>query len=79
MFFGKLGLPELGIILGIAVLIFGPRRLPQMGKAIGETIRSFREAGKELHGEAAAVCPTCQVEVDGKFCPECGTRVQTSR
>lgn len=45
-----LGLPEIGIIGLIVVLIFGPRQLPRIGKAAGETIREFKAAGKELFG-----------------------------
>lgn len=43
-----LGLPELMVVLGIALLIFGPRQLPRIGRSIGETIASFRGVGKEL-------------------------------
>ena len=45
---GKVGLPELCIILGIMVLVFGPKRLPQFGRAIGDTIREMRGVKKEL-------------------------------
>lgn len=50
--FGRLGPMELGVILFIAVMIFGPRQLPKMGKALGDTIREMRGIGKELHGDA---------------------------
>lgn len=43
-----MGMPELAIILGIALLIFGPRQLPKMGKAFGETLTGMRRIGKEL-------------------------------
>ena len=46
-----IGLQELLIIGAIALLIFGPKRLPQFGKAAGDTIREFRKTAKELHGE----------------------------
>lgn len=46
--FGSLGIPELLIIGVIVMIIFGPRQLPKMGKALGETIREFRGVGKEL-------------------------------
>ena len=39
---------HLVIILVIALLIFGPSRLPELGKAFGKTIREFRSAGEEL-------------------------------
>jgi sec-independent protein translocase protein TatA len=45
--FGKLGLPELLIILAIALLIFGPRKLGELGKGLGEGIRGFRDSMKE--------------------------------
>lgn len=60
--FGSLGVQELLIIAGVALLIFGPSRLPKMGKAFGETIREFRKVGKDLEAarddaeqEAAAI------------------------
>lgn len=45
---GALGMPELVIIAAVALLIFGPKRLPQMGRAVGDTIREFRNVGKEI-------------------------------
>jgi sec-independent protein translocase protein TatA len=45
--FGRLGLPELLVILGIVVLIFGANRLPELGRGIGKGIRNFRDATKE--------------------------------
>ena len=44
---GRIGLPELLIILVIIILIFGANRLPEIGKGIGKGIRNFKEAGKE--------------------------------
>lgn len=41
--FRQIGVPELLIILLILLLIFGASRLPQLGRAIGRTIREFRE------------------------------------
>lgn len=45
---GALGMPELLVIGVVVMLIFGPRQLPKMGKALGETIREFRNIGKEI-------------------------------
>lgn len=47
MFGGKLGVPELLIILGIAVLFFGPGKLGDLGKGLGDAIRNFKGAVKE--------------------------------
>jgi len=44
---GELGLPEILLILGIALLLFGPKKLGDLGKSLGEGIRSFRSAVKE--------------------------------
>lgn len=41
-----LGLPELAIIFGIAVLLFGGKKLPELAKGIGDGIRNFRTALK---------------------------------
>lgn len=46
--FGTLGPMELGIICLIALLIFGPRQLPKMGRSIGEAIKEFRGVGREI-------------------------------
>ena len=46
MFGGKLGLPELLVIVAIALLIFGPKKLGELGKGLGEGIRNFKSAVK---------------------------------
>jgi len=51
--FGKLGLPEILVIAAIALLIFGPGRLSELGKGLGEGIRNFKSAVKDgSDGEA---------------------------
>jgi len=44
---GKLGLPEILVILAIALLIFGPGRLSELGKGLGEGIRNFKSSMKD--------------------------------
>lgn len=39
-----LGVPELVIILVIALIIFGPKKLPEVGKALGKSIREFKQS-----------------------------------
>ncbi len=48
---GKLGLPELAILLVIALLIFGPSKIADLGKSLGEGIRGFKSAVREGEGE----------------------------
>ena len=45
-----LHLPELIIVLAVALLIFGPKKLPEMGSAIGKSIKEFRKGMSELTG-----------------------------
>ena len=47
---GKLGLPEVLVLLAIALLIFGPSKLADLGKGLGDGIRNFKSAMKD--GEA---------------------------
>jgi sec-independent protein translocase protein TatA len=47
---GKLGLPEILIILAIALLIFGPSKLADLGKGLGEGIKNFKSAVKDGEG-----------------------------
>jgi sec-independent protein translocase protein TatA len=42
-----LGWPEVGIIAIAAVLIFGPKRIPELGSALGKTLRGFKDELKE--------------------------------
>jgi sec-independent protein translocase protein TatA len=49
-FFG-IGLPELLVILAVALLIFGPKKLPEIGKSLGKAIRGFQDASKEFENE----------------------------
>jgi len=46
-----LGVPELVVIAGVAAVLFGPKQLPQVGKSLGKTVKSFQEAAKEFESE----------------------------
>ena len=45
---GNLGWPEILIILGIALIIFGPRKLPELGKSLGQSLAQFRRASEDF-------------------------------
>lgn len=44
----NIGVPGLILILMIALILFGPSKLPQLGKAIGETLREFKSSTKDI-------------------------------
>ena len=46
--FGSIGMPELVIIFVIALIIFGPRKLPELGRSLGRSINEFKRASNEL-------------------------------
>ena len=45
--FGKIGMPEILLLLALALLVFGAGRLSELGKGLGEGIRNFKSALKE--------------------------------
>jgi sec-independent protein translocase protein TatA len=48
---GRIGLTELLVILGIVIFLFGAKRIPEMGKGIGEGIRNFKKSMKNDDAE----------------------------
>jgi sec-independent protein translocase protein TatA len=48
---GNLGVPELLIIAGVIVLLFGARKLPEMARSLGKSAKAFKEETKGLRGE----------------------------
>jgi len=46
--FGSLGFPELMLIFFVALLVFGPRKLPDIGRSIGKALGEFRRATTDL-------------------------------
>jgi sec-independent protein translocase protein TatA len=47
---GSLGMPELIVIFVIALIVFGPRKLPELGRSLGRSIAEFKKATNELQG-----------------------------
>ena len=46
--FGRIGIQELILILALALIIFGPRKLPEIGRSIGQGLREFKKATTEM-------------------------------
>ena len=59
--FGSVGTPELLVIFVIALVVFGPRRLPELGRQLGRTIAEFKRATSELQGTLER-----EIELDAK-------------
>ncbi|MBI3011434.1 MAG: twin-arginine translocase TatA/TatE family subunit [Candidatus Omnitrophica bacterium] len=49
--FGKIGLPELLVILLIVLLLFGAKRLPEIARGLGKSIHEFKKGVKEIEKE----------------------------
>ena len=47
---GRIGIPELLVVLFIVILIFGASRLPELGRGLGKGIRNFKDATKDSFG-----------------------------
>src|SRR4029079_3181185 len=48
LMFGSIGMPELIIIFMIALIIFGPRKMPELGRSLGKSLGEFKRASNEL-------------------------------
>jgi TatA/E family protein of Tat protein translocase len=46
--FGNIGLPEMVVIMAIALLVFGPKKLPEIGRSIGKAMREFKKSTEEI-------------------------------
>lgn len=46
-----IGLPEMAVIAAIGLLVFGPKRLPELGRTLGSTLRGFQKASEEFQQE----------------------------
>ncbi len=83
-----LGMPELLVILVIALLVFGAGRLPEVGSSLGKAIRGFKESSEKKEPEpneskgqvgtaAGPFCPHCGkgIAADAAFCSSCGKKI----
>ena len=57
-----LGVMEISLILVVALLVFGPKKLPEIGKGLGMGIRKFKKAGQELTKSINEEPPPAQIE-----------------
>jgi sec-independent protein translocase protein TatA len=80
-----LGIPELLIILFLALLLFGANRLPEIGSSLGKAIRGFKETTEKPEEPKSQVsqgsgpfCPGCGKPhpAEATFCPSCGKNLK---
>lgn len=81
---GRLGLPELLVILVIVIIIFGANRLPELGKGIGSAIKNFKnattdpdEVASTTSSASLGTCANCGTvnPTDSRFCRKCGNKL----
>ncbi len=73
----NIGLPELIIILVIALLVIGPGKLPEVGTALGKSIREFRKAASDVQ-DAAKLDVTPAVQPPAPYQPAASVAAQTA-
>jgi sec-independent protein translocase protein TatA len=56
-----IGLPELAVIAAIGLLVFGPKRLPELGKTLGRTLKGFQSASSEFEKELRTAIATADL------------------
>lgn len=71
---GNLGLTEMAIVFVIALIVFGPRRLPEIGRSLGSAMREFRRSLNQIQREIEEVDPVKPVreEVNSILRPKSG-------
>ncbi|WP_017307186.1 TatA/E family twin arginine-targeting protein translocase [Spirulina subsalsa] len=82
-----IGLPEMALIFVVALLIFGPKKLPEIGRSLGKALRSFQEASnefqKEIKREAeqteTSVKMQAQLEPEAKKTPQPSSETETEK
>ena len=77
-----IGLPEMGLIVIIALLVFGPKKLPEIGRSLGKTLKGFQEVSKEFESEFKREAQTIEesVKMQAQLEPEVkisATKVET--
>jgi sec-independent protein translocase protein TatA len=78
---GRVGLPELIVILVIVIIIFGANRLPQLGAGVGSAIKNFKNAmgsaDEPSSSPQAGACSSCGTvnAPDSSFCRKCGKQL----
>lgn len=76
-FFG-IGLPEMAVIAAIGLLVFGPKRLPELGRTLGRTLKGFQSASREFEQEFRNVIDTDKGAADASAPPQAIAPAETT-
>jgi TatA/E family protein of Tat protein translocase len=70
--------PELIILVAVALLIFGPKRLPEMGSSIGKTIKEFQRSMREVTEPEKPATPAALPQADAQVTPQAIAPAETT-
>lgn len=70
-----IGLPEMVLILVVALLVFGPKKLPEIGRSLGKAIRGFQDASREFETEFKREAQQLEQAANTTVTPETQPRV----
>ena len=59
------GLPEIAVIVGLALVVFGPKRLPELGRTLGKTLKGLQKASTEFESEIQKAMTDPEAEDSG--------------
>ncbi|MEG4285529.1 TatA/E family twin arginine-targeting protein translocase [Microcoleus sp. A006_D1] len=65
-----IGLPEMAVIFTIALLVFGPKKLPEIGRSFGKALRGFQDASRDFESEFTREAKQLEEAVANKPEPE---------
>lgn len=64
--FSNIGVPGLILILLLTLIIFGPKKLPEMGRAVGQTLKEFKKSTRELVDDEKEIVKAIETSEDDK-------------
>ena len=64
-----IGLPEMAVIAAIGLLVFGPKRLPELGKTLGRTLKGFQSASQDFEKEFRSAMTVAEAGVPSEVAP----------
>ena len=68
-----IGLPEMAVIAAIGLLVFGPKRLPELGRTLGRTLKGFQSASSEFEKEFRTAIATVETTAESPASLEAAT------